>query len=215
MQRPPTSPSPEPAPAVASQAALRTSASSRSPLLRPELYLGLGSNVGPDRHIPAALRLLGTLGCLEAVSGLYRTSPVGLTGQPDFHNLALRLRTDLSPLFLLERCQRVERQLGRVPRRRWGPREIDVDLLLCRPAVVVDHPRLKLPHPRLLERAFVLAPLLELASGWSCLELFELRKALLRASGQGFERLGEVADVYGGCGPEALAASAEPFQAER
>src|SRR5688500_3765924 len=78
--------------------------SNRAQLLQLEYCIALGSNVEPERHVPEALGLLGTLGRVEAVSGVFRTAPVGLAGQPDFHNLVLRLSTSLSPLFLLERC---------------------------------------------------------------------------------------------------------------
>jgi 2-amino-4-hydroxy-6-hydroxymethyldihydropteridine diphosphokinase len=170
--------------------------SSRTELLWLDCYLSLGSNVQPERHIPAALRLLGALGRCVAVSGLYRTAPIGDVPQQYFHNLALRLRTELSPLFLLERCQALELRLGRVRRGRWGPREIDIDLLLCQPPLVLSHPRLELPHPRLCERAFVLYPLLEVAGSLPEVSKLFLRRAAQAAAGQEIQRLGEVEQAF-------------------
>jgi 2-amino-4-hydroxy-6-hydroxymethyldihydropteridine diphosphokinase len=169
-------------------------------LLLLDYYLSIGSNLEPERHVPAALRLLGTAGRIEAASAVYRTAPVGLADQPDFHNLAVRLRSALSPLFLLERCQAFERQVGRQRRQVWGPREIDLDLLLCRPPLRVRHPRLSLPHPRLAERAFVLFPLLEISSALPAAQRRELQAGAACAAGQRIERLGCVTELY----PEAV-----------
>ena len=128
-------------------------------------YLGLGSNVG-DRsaNIVRALELLGDHGVtVEAVSSLYETEPVGeVLDQPDFLNAAARIGTEHDPLELLDVCKAVEVEQGRVfagPRH--GPRTIDVDVLLLGD-IEFQHERLRLPHPEVTERLFVLAPLLEL-----------------------------------------------------
>ena len=131
----------------------------------PLVYVGLGSNLG-DREatVRRALDLLKSDGEIEivAVSSLRETDPVGYTDQPRFLNGAAALRTDLPPRALLERLQDVERELGRDRTGpRYGPRTIDLDLLLYG-SEVVDEPGLEIPHPRLAERAFVLEPLAEL-----------------------------------------------------
>lgn len=130
-----------------------------------DAHLGLGSNLG-DRAalLGAALAGLSRLGRLVAVSAVYETAPWGETDQPDFLNLACTLRTELGPRALLARAKDIERRLGRVPSRRWGPRAIDIDLLLYGDARL-DDPDLTLPHPRLTERPFALVPLAEIAPG--------------------------------------------------
>jgi 2-amino-4-hydroxy-6-hydroxymethyldihydropteridine diphosphokinase len=128
-------------------------------------YLGLGGNLGdPARTMGAALRLLdGEPGIrIGAVSSLYRTPPWGKTDQPDFLNAVARIETTLTPRDLLRRCLDVERRLKRERRERWGPRLVDLDILLF-DAVDLREPGLDIPHPRLLERAFVLVPLAEIA----------------------------------------------------
>jgi 2-amino-4-hydroxy-6-hydroxymethyldihydropteridine diphosphokinase len=97
-----------------------------------------------------------------AVSSLYRTPPWGKTDQPDFLNAAAELRTSLSPRALLEACLEAERRLKRVRQERWGPRLIDIDILVFG-NLTVRESGLEIPHPRMLERAFVLAPLAEIA----------------------------------------------------
>jgi 2-amino-4-hydroxy-6-hydroxymethyldihydropteridine diphosphokinase len=130
----------------------------------PTAYLGLGSNIG-DRL--ATLQRAADL--LEAEDGVtvvassrvWETDPVGGPPQPDFLNVVLRVETSLSPRELLDAAHRVEQALGRVRDVRWGPRTIDVDIELFDDERV-DDPDLTIPHPRLLERAFVVLPLLEL-----------------------------------------------------
>ena len=131
----------------------------------PRVYLGLGSNVGDKAAmIDEALRRLGATPGIRvaARSRPYRTPPWGETDQPWFVNAAAVVVTTLSPHALLEAGLAVELGLGRVRELRWGPRTIDVDLLAYEGAVVRDE-ALTLPHPYLLERAFVLAPLAEIA----------------------------------------------------
>jgi 2-amino-4-hydroxy-6-hydroxymethyldihydropteridine diphosphokinase len=130
-------------------------------------YVGLGANLG-DREatIEEALRLLGTQPgvTVAAVSTLRDTAPVGKLDQPRFLNGAARVETELSPRELLDALLRIERELGRVRRERWGPRTIDLDLLLYGDEQL-DEPGLTVPHPRLHERRFALEPLAELDAG--------------------------------------------------
>jgi 2-amino-4-hydroxy-6-hydroxymethyldihydropteridine diphosphokinase len=131
----------------------------------PIVYIGLGANLG-DREatIRTALALLAAEGDIEveAVSSLRETDPVGYEDQPRFLNGAAALRTELAPRALLDRLQDVERRLGRDRSGpRFGPRTIDLDLLVYGSAEI-DEPGLRIPHPRLHERRFVLEPLAEL-----------------------------------------------------
>ncbi|MGS1078650.1 2-amino-4-hydroxy-6-hydroxymethyldihydropteridine diphosphokinase [Pseudoxanthomonas beigongshangi] len=130
-------------------------------------FVGLGANLDDAQaSVRAAAARLGELpetACL-ALSRLYRTPAWGLEAQPDFVNAVAMLRTGLEPLALLERLLAIEREFGRDRSReqRWGPRRLDLDLLLYGDRVL-DVPGLQLPHPRLHERAFALVPLLEVA----------------------------------------------------
>jgi 2-amino-4-hydroxy-6-hydroxymethyldihydropteridine diphosphokinase len=122
-------------------------------------YVGIGANLG-DREgtIRAALAALPGL---VAVSELRETEPVGVVDQPPFLNGAAALETELSARELLEALLEVERGLGRERHERWGPRRIDLDLLLYADETI-DEPGLTVPHPRLHERHFALEPLLDL-----------------------------------------------------
>jgi 2-amino-4-hydroxy-6-hydroxymethyldihydropteridine diphosphokinase len=128
-------------------------------------YLGLGSNIGDRRqHLDDAVRALPRHDVtLVACSSVYETEPVGLVlDQRDFLNACLEVETALGPEALLDSCKAVERELGRAQRQiRHGPRVIDVDLLLLG-SITYRSERLTLPHPSVLERRFVLVPLLEL-----------------------------------------------------
>lgn len=112
----------------------------------------------------AALRMLDAdpLTEVAAVSSLYRTPPWGKTDQPDFLNATAEVLTSHSPRKLLDLCLEAERRLKRVRQERWGPRLIDIDILVFGDQAVHEH-GLDIPHPRMLERAFVLAPLAEIA----------------------------------------------------
>lgn len=130
-------------------------------------FVGLGANLGDAQaSVRTAAARLGQLPATEclALSRLYRTPAWGLEAQPDFINAVAMLRTGLEPLALLEHLLAVERDFGRDRSReqRWGPRRLDLDLLLFGDRVL-DVPGLQLPHPRLHERAFALVPLLEVA----------------------------------------------------
>ena len=122
-------------------------------------YVGVGANLGDRRAaIEAAVALLEGV---VAVSELRETDPVGVTDQPAFLNGAVAIETALSARELLDRLLEVERKLGRERRDRWGPRTIDLDLLVYGDETI-DEPGLTVPHPRLHERRFALEPLADL-----------------------------------------------------
>lgn len=124
--------------------------------------IGIGSNLGDaPAAVRAGIQALARTGVVAAVSSLYRTKPWGRTGQADFCNAVALVDTLLDPRELLHALKRLESELGRVPGERWGPRSIDFDILLYG-LERIDEPDLTVPHPRLLERAFALAPLAEL-----------------------------------------------------
>jgi 2-amino-4-hydroxy-6-hydroxymethyldihydropteridine diphosphokinase len=132
-------------------------------------FVGIGSNLGePERQIAAALEQLAAEDGIElvAASTLRETEPVGYLDQPNFLNGAAQLETELAPRELLERLLAIEGRLGRVRGEgpRFGPRTIDLDLLLYGDETIAE-PGLTVPHPRLWERRFVLEPLAELAPG--------------------------------------------------
>lgn len=134
-------------------------------------YVGLGANLGDAAAtVLAAAQRLATLpdSQWQGVSRLYRTPAWGVEAQPDFINAVAAVRTSLPALALLEQLLHIEREFGRDRSReqRWGPRTLDLDLLLYGDRVL-DVPGLQLPHPRLHERAFALVPLLDLdADAW-------------------------------------------------
>ena len=127
-------------------------------------FIGLGSNLGGRRaHLRTAVDQLEAAGDVVAVSPLYETEPVGgPAGQQDYLNLVVELETADSPRTLLERCWALEASAHRERAERWGPRTLDADVLWVE-GEVVDEPDLTVPHPRLWERRFVLAPLADLA----------------------------------------------------
>jgi len=126
--------------------------------------LSLGSNLGNRRrNLARALASLEEAGVrLRQVSSVYRTEPVDFAPQPWFYNLAVAVETALPPGELLNLTQRVEKEMGRVRKQNAGPRTIDIDILLAGP-MIIRTPRLRVPHPRLDKRNFVLAPLAEIA----------------------------------------------------
>jgi 2-amino-4-hydroxy-6-hydroxymethyldihydropteridine diphosphokinase len=158
-------------------------------------YLGLGSNVG-DRgsHLRAALAGLADHGVeVEAVSSVYETEPVGeYLEQREFFNAAVKVRTDLPPLDLLDLCKAIEIEHGRAfggPRH--GPRPLDIDLLLLGDEELASE-RLVLPHPTLTARRFVLEPLLELDADLRLPDGTALAPLLGALEPQGVVRLGPV-----------------------
>lgn len=128
------------------------------------VYLGLGSNLGDrEGNLRKALALLDGNGKLRVtrVSGIYETDPVGYKDQPPFLNLVAEAVSWVSPRELLGLVKGVEASLGRKPTFRWGPRVMDIDILLYG-GLSVNEPDLQIPHPRMWERGFVLVPLAEL-----------------------------------------------------
>jgi 2-amino-4-hydroxy-6-hydroxymethyldihydropteridine diphosphokinase len=146
-------------------------------------YVGLGANLGPKEV--TILRAVDLLGAAEGVtllelSQLRETEPVGVVDQPPFLNGAVALETTLSPLELLELLLGIEQELGRVRGEdRWGPRTIDLDLLVYGDKVV-DEPGLRVPHPLLHERKFALEPLAELEPDLDVPGLGKVSEALAR-----------------------------------
>lgn len=130
-----------------------------------DCIVALGSNLGDKAgNIATAIDLLTAQGDVRllARSANYATEPWGKTDQDWFVNACIAVKTGLSARELLARCQEVERRMGRVPTEKWGPRIIDLDLLVYGEETIRD-PDLVLPHPHIAERAFVLAPLMDIA----------------------------------------------------
>lgn len=124
-------------------------------------YIGLGSNLGDSRQIlTEAVQKLATLGAVST-SKLYQSPPMGPQDQPHYFNAVARLETDLTALALLDQLQQFEQDAGRVRLRRWGERTLDLDLLLYGNEQI-QHERLTVPHVGILERDFVVIPLLDL-----------------------------------------------------
>lgn len=167
------------------------------------VYLGLGTNRGDRRaNLREALARLRAFVEVEATSSIYRSEPVGYRRQPDFWNLVVRGETTLPPAELLDRVKRTEREIGRRPSFRNAPRVIDIDILLYGDRSV-RMPSLEIPHPRMLERAFVLRPLAELdrglrhpVTGRTVGEHLDSARGLERT-----ERLGAAQSVLGGRDP--------------
>jgi 2-amino-4-hydroxy-6-hydroxymethyldihydropteridine diphosphokinase len=157
-----------------------------------EALLALGGNVGDSRAIldrAVALLCDGKDVQLTARSSDYRTPPWGFEDQPSFINLCIAVETTLDPHGLLTRVQTIEYQLGRnrAQERRYGPRTADIDILAY-DDLTLDLPDLRLPHPRLLERAFMLAPLAEITAD-KCINGVRVEDALRRLDCSGIEKL--------------------------
>lgn len=130
------------------------------------VYLSLGSNVGKrEKYLKEAKAKLAENQAIKIkdISSVYQTEPVGYTDQADFLNLVIKLETSLEPLQLLDYTQKVEEELDRTRDMRWGPRTIDIDIILFGDQEINSN-RLTVPHPRFQERAFVLIPLAELTT---------------------------------------------------
>ncbi|NMF00120.1 2-amino-4-hydroxy-6-hydroxymethyldihydropteridine diphosphokinase [Aneurinibacillus aneurinilyticus] len=128
-------------------------------------FLGLGSNIGDRKYtLGRAVHLIHQVTEIEVLqsSSLYETDPVGYTEQDVFLNIAIEIETSLPPEELLTHMQRIETLLGRTRMIRWGPRTLDIDILLYGHEYI-HHGDLQVPHPRMMERAFVLVPLAEIA----------------------------------------------------
>lgn len=148
------------------------------------IILGLGSNIGDkEANILTAIKFLSDNKdiIIDKVSALYRTEPVGVKDQPEFLNAVISIKTALSPHELLKACLSTEQKMGRVRIKRWGPRNVDIDILMYND-VVLDSQDLNLPHPRLCERNFVLIPLaditgkLPVCNGMTANELMAVNK---------------------------------------
>jgi 2-amino-4-hydroxy-6-hydroxymethyldihydropteridine diphosphokinase len=127
------------------------------------VYLALGSNVGnSNKYIDDSITLLkdNLVDLVEAPR--YKTKAVGYTNQDDFINTAIMAHTDLNPHELLVFIKNIEKKLGRIERFRWGPREIDIDIIFYNNSIIKDS-NLSIPHPRFAQRDFVLRPLLDLS----------------------------------------------------
>lgn len=132
-------------------------------------FLGLGSNIGEREGwlTKAITALSGTSGItVVRKSSLYRTEPVGVKEQPEFLNMVLEVDTSSRPAELLRTVKSIEQQLGRTSSQRWGPREIDIDLLYYGD-IVLNEPGLQIPHPEATKRRFVLVPLSEIAESFT------------------------------------------------
>lgn len=156
-------------------------------------YVALGSNLsGPRRRVEAAFEALAGIPDARLVlrSSLWRSRPMGPQDQPEFVNAAAGLLTTAEPRAFLEALKAVERRLGKTePSMRWGPRVIDLDLLVFGDRQL-DEPGLSLPHPGLHQRNFVLYPLSEIAAELWVPGLARVRRLCERVSGASIERLG-------------------------
>ena len=165
----------------------------------PQVYIGLGSNLGGDigdsdetpyKQLEHGLNAIAQHPRIELikVSSFYQTTAIGPADQPDYINAAASLETDLSPLELLDFLQSIENRQGRVRTQRWGPRTLDLDILLY--DQLLEHSdRLTIPHPRLHQRAFVLAPLFELDPQLIIPNKENVRQLLANCSSQGILKL--------------------------
>lgn len=128
------------------------------------VYIGLGSNMeSPKLHVTNAIKALGEIQSTHTkkTSSLYKSKPVGPPDQDDYINAVAELETELAPLELLDKIQIIENEHGRVRNERWGPRTLDLDILMFGDEVI-NNERLTIPHPEMMNRSFVLVPLAEI-----------------------------------------------------
>ncbi|HEY9397825.1 MAG TPA: 2-amino-4-hydroxy-6-hydroxymethyldihydropteridine diphosphokinase [Burkholderiales bacterium] len=154
-------------------------------------YIGIGANLGDAKqHVRDAIAALGALADtqLVAVSSLYRTAPVGYLDQPDFINAVAAIDTPLEPHALLDALHEVEERFGRERSFKDAPRTLDLDVLLYDQRIIGDDV-LVVPHPRMHERAFVLAPLIEIASDCVIPQRGSAQEWLARCADQAIEKL--------------------------
>ena len=129
-------------------------------------YIGLGSNMNsPIKQIKSAIKSIEEIASTEItdVSSLYKSKPVGPQNQDDYINAVVKIETELMPYQLLECVQEIEKQHGRIRGERWGPRVIDLDILMYGNEIMIDQ-KLTIPHPEIHNRSFVLVPLAEIDS---------------------------------------------------
>ena len=157
-------------------------------------YLGLGANLG-DRlaNMREAVRLIDEEGAcrVTARSPVYETLPVGVEDQPDFLNAVIAIETSLGPAELLRLCKSIEKRLGRTRTNKWGPRVIDVDILLYGDMPVREDD-LVIPHPEMIGRAFVLVPLAEIAPDVEVEAGLTAREAAARVDRGGVRRIDDM-----------------------
>lgn len=163
-------------------------------MLEVSAFIGLGSNLeNPRQQVSTALQELATLPAtrVSARSSLYSSAPLGPTDQPAYINAVARLETQLPAAVLLEALQAIEAQHGRVRKgEHWGPRTLDLDILLYA-AEQIDTARLRVPHPGIAARNFVLQPLAEIAPALEIPGIGAVRELLLRCPNAELERLAE------------------------
>jgi len=152
------------------------------------LYLLTGSNLGDREDFlrQARFGIAERVGVILQASGLYQTEPWGIRDQPDFLNQALLVTTGLSPFAVLDAVKKIEKTLGRMEVLRWGERIIDIDILFYED-LVLESPALTIPHPRLHERNFALAPLAEIAPDFRHPVFEKTVAVLLEECGDGLE----------------------------
>ncbi|MGB5407444.1 MAG: 2-amino-4-hydroxy-6-hydroxymethyldihydropteridine diphosphokinase [Thiogranum sp.] len=162
-------------------------------------YIGLGSNLdNPESQVKTAIEALAGLSQirLQDRSSLYRSAPMGPQDQPDYVNAVVKLSTGLEPEALLDKLQGIERAQGRVRTQRWGPRTLDLDILLYGQCVVATE-RLKIPHPGIAERSFVLYPLAEINGQLEIPGLGRVQSLLEQCPDAGLSRLPATAQSAG------------------
>ncbi len=147
-------------------------------------YIGLGSNIGErERYLYTALKEMDTDAAIQIIdlSSIYETEPVGVTSQPVFLNMVAEIKTTYTPYELLDCLQEIEGQCKRTRELKWGPRTLDLDILLYNQENMKSE-RLEIPHPRMKERGFVLIPLFEVNPQLVKNELYEEYKSVLKPS---------------------------------
>ncbi len=135
--------------------------------MKNTIYLSLGSNIGDrKKNIAEAIDSLEKAGIrIKKKSALYETEPVGIKEQENFYNMCLAAETELEPEDLLKKIKEIEAKIGRLPSQRWGPRIIDIDILFYN-NIIFENEDLKIPHPEILNRKFVLIPMAEIAGDY-------------------------------------------------
>lgn len=154
-------------------------------------FIGLGSNLeNPQQQINTAIEDINTVENVKVVqrSSLYRSPPMGPQDQPDYINAVIEIETDLLAHDLLDELQTIEQQHGRVRKRHWGERTLDLDILLYGQQVITDD-RLTVPHPGIAERAFVIYPLAEIAADWTVPGKGQVTRLVQDCPADGLEKL--------------------------